>query len=236
MANLNPSQLPSIREDGGLFRELDVLERLRLGLPDGFEIFHEVTWHTIHEGNDRHGEIDIVVLSPAGDMLLMEVKAGSVLLREGGIFKRYGQQEKDVARQCRLQYAGMVARLKSAGIHPRLINCLVLPDYRIPAIAKSLFRCHVSMIWKIFQFVKFKKNGSAVSTAPASLALLLCLPAFTGEGNIARYGAEDAGLGQDRAHLRMPTRDADVLRSQVPGDPPGGGNQQDAGKGPYGTR
>jgi hypothetical protein len=133
MATLNPSQLPSLREDGGLFRELDVLESLRLGLPDDFEIFHEVTWHTIHEGNDRHGEIDIVVLSPSGNVLLMEVKAGSVLLREGGIFKRYGQQEKDVARQCRVQYAGMVARLKSAGIHPRLVNCLVLPDYRVPA-------------------------------------------------------------------------------------------------------
>jgi len=133
MAALIPSQLPSLREDGGLFRELDVLERLRLCLPDGFEIFHEVTWHTIHEGLDRHGEIDIVVLSPSGDMLLMEVKAGQVLLREGGIFKRYGQQEKDVARQCRVQYAGMVARLKSAGIHPRLVNCLVLPDYRVPA-------------------------------------------------------------------------------------------------------
>jgi hypothetical protein len=133
MATLNPSQLPSLREDGGLFRELDVLESLRLGLPDGFEIFHEVTWHTIHEGNDRHGEIDIVVLSPFGNMLLMEVKAGQVLLREGGIFKRYGQQEKDVARQCRVQYAGMVARLKAAGIHPRLVNCLVLPDYRVPA-------------------------------------------------------------------------------------------------------
>jgi hypothetical protein len=42
MATLTPSQLPSLREDGGLFRELDVLDRLRLGLPDGFEIFHEV--------------------------------------------------------------------------------------------------------------------------------------------------------------------------------------------------
>ncbi len=68
MATLNPSQLPSLREDGGLFRELDVLERLRLGLPDGFEIFHEVTWHTIHEGSDKHGEIDIVVLSPSDNV------------------------------------------------------------------------------------------------------------------------------------------------------------------------
>lgn len=132
MAKLSPSLIPSLREDGGLFRELDVLERLRLGLPDGFEIFHEVTWHTIHEGVDRHGEIDIVVLSPAGNMLLMEIKAGQVLLRDGCVFKRYGQQEKDVGRQCRVQYAGMVGRLKSAGIHPYLVNCLVLPDYHVP--------------------------------------------------------------------------------------------------------
>ena len=132
MAKLNPGQLPSLREDGGLFRELDVLERLRIDLPDGYEIFHEVNWHSIHDGVDRHGEVDIVVLSPDGNVLLMEVKAGQVLLREGGIFKRYGQQEKDVARQCRVQYAGMVARLKQAGLHPYLSNCLVLPDYQVP--------------------------------------------------------------------------------------------------------
>lgn len=42
MATLIPSQFPNLREDGGLFRELDVLERLRLGLPVGYEIFHEV--------------------------------------------------------------------------------------------------------------------------------------------------------------------------------------------------
>jgi hypothetical protein len=133
MATLTPSQLPNLRQDGGLFRELDVLERLRLGLPDGFEIFHEVTWHSVHEGIDRHGEVDIVVLSPAGNVLLMEIKAGQVLLREGGIYKRYGEQEKDVLRQCRVQYAGMVARLKQARLHPYLVNCLVLPDYKVPS-------------------------------------------------------------------------------------------------------
>ena len=133
MATLTPSQFPTLREDGGLFRELDVLERLRLGLPEGYEIFHEVSWHSVHEGVDRHGEIDIVVISPIGNVLLMEVKAGQVLLREGGIFKRYGSQEKDVLRQCRVQYAGMVARLKQAGLHPYLVNCLVLPDYQVPA-------------------------------------------------------------------------------------------------------
>ncbi len=38
---------PCLLEDGGLFRKLDVLERLRLGLPDGFGVFHELTWHCV---------------------------------------------------------------------------------------------------------------------------------------------------------------------------------------------
>ena len=50
------------------------------------KIFYEVTWHSVHEGIGRHGEVDIVVLSPTGNMLLMEIKTGQVLLREGGIF------------------------------------------------------------------------------------------------------------------------------------------------------
>ena len=132
MAKITPSQLPSLREDGGLFRELDVLERLRHGLPDGYEIFHEVTWHVVNNGVDQHGEIDIVVLSPSGNLLLMEVKAGPLLLRNGGLFKIYGQQKSDVLRQCRLQYTGMVSRLTEAGLHPYLARCLVLPDYQLP--------------------------------------------------------------------------------------------------------
>ena len=132
MALLHPSHFPDLREDGGLYRELDVLERLRLGLPDGYEAFHEITWHNVHEGRDRHGEIDIVVLSPTGGLLLMEVKAGDAILREGGIFKRYGNSERDVIRQCRVQYAAMVSRLKDAGLHPSVVNCLALPDYHLP--------------------------------------------------------------------------------------------------------
>jgi predicted RecB family endonuclease len=52
---------------------------LRIGLPEGYEIFHEVTWHSVHEGVGRHGEVDIVVLAPGGNVSLMEVKAGQVL-------------------------------------------------------------------------------------------------------------------------------------------------------------
>lgn len=131
MATLSPC-LTSVRDDAGLYRELDVLERLQDSLPDGFEIFHSVSWHLLQEqGGDRHGEIDLVVLSPAGNVLLMEVKAGDVILRNGDVFKLYRGKEHDVARQVRVQYSAMLNRLREANLHPYVTNCLVLPDYQI---------------------------------------------------------------------------------------------------------
>lgn len=131
MATLSPHLLPPLRTDAGRYRELDVLERLRDHLPDGFEVFHSVALHTLHHGRDRYGEIDIVVLAPNGNLLLMEVKAGDVVLREGGIYKLYGRRECDVARQSAVQRGAMQNRLQQAGIHPELISCLVLPDYAL---------------------------------------------------------------------------------------------------------
>ncbi len=133
MAILTPSYCANLRHDGGLQRELDVLERLTEGLPDAFEIFHEVTWHSIMNGEDRHGEIDIVVLSPNGNLLLVEVKAGDVLLRKGEMLKLYGKREKNVGKQSRMQYGAMVHRLKQAGLTPEVKHCVVLPDYLVPA-------------------------------------------------------------------------------------------------------
>ena len=82
MATLSPS-LNAIRQDTGLYRELDALERLQESLPAGYDIFHSVAWHSVENGQDRHGEIDIVVLGPTGHLLLMEIKSGGVQLRDG---------------------------------------------------------------------------------------------------------------------------------------------------------
>jgi len=102
MASLSPQLLPPLRTDAGRYRALDVLERLRDYLPDRFEVFHNIALHTVRGGRDAHGEIDVAVLSPDGSLLLMEVKAGPVVLHNGEIFKLYGDGECDVARQGRL--------------------------------------------------------------------------------------------------------------------------------------
>ena len=131
MATVSPNLLPPLRIDGGRFRELEVLERLRDYLPAGFDVFHNIALHTLSGGRDCYGEIDIAVLSPAGALLLLEVKAGAVVLRDGGIFKLYGDGESDVARQGRLQRVAMQRRLQEAGLDSTVMSGLVLPDYEL---------------------------------------------------------------------------------------------------------
>jgi Holliday junction resolvase-like predicted endonuclease len=133
MALLHPEITTDIRQDYGLFRELAVIERLQASLPANFEIFHSVSWFTVRQTHEQHGEIDIVVMSPSGSLLLIEVKAGEVTLRNGDIFKTYSEGERDVSRQCKTQYQVMINRLKAAKLHPFVAHCLVLPDYKIDA-------------------------------------------------------------------------------------------------------
>jgi superfamily I DNA/RNA helicase len=130
VACISPT-LDSIRYDAGFFREIDVLEKLQDTLPDGYEIFHSVTMHTLSGNAEHHGEIDLIVLGPSGAILLLEVKAGDVSLRDGGIFKAYRNQERDIVRQTQTQYAAMRNRLTAARLDAYVTNCLVLPDYRI---------------------------------------------------------------------------------------------------------
>ncbi len=134
MARISPT-LDSIRYDAGFFREIDVLEKLQNSLADGYEIFHSVAMHTLSGNAEHHGEIDLIVLGPSGAIVLLEVKAGDVTLRDGGIFKAYRDQERDIVRQTQTQYAAMRNRLTAARLDAYVTNCLVLPDYRIDSDA-----------------------------------------------------------------------------------------------------
>jgi len=131
MGTIFPHLLPPLHLDGGQYRELEILERLRDYLPAGFEVFHNVALHTLRGGRDAYGEIDVIVLAPNGAMLLMEVKAGAIVLRDGAIFKLYGDGACDVARQRHLQRVAMQNRLQEARLETTLISCLVLPDYTL---------------------------------------------------------------------------------------------------------
>lgn len=131
MARLVPSMSMLAPRSAGLAAELDIAQRLAAGLSDAFTLFHSVDWSSGSAAAERHGEIDVVVVNQAGDLMLIEVKAGDVELRSGGIFKRYGEHSRDVIAQVRLQYGSLRSRLKTAGLPVQLHSLLVLLDVEV---------------------------------------------------------------------------------------------------------
>lgn len=130
MAILFPS-LPDDIPASGFQRELDTLERLAMSLPDTYTLFHSVDWTITRETSDAHGEVDIVVMNAAGDLLLIEIKAGPVQIHPDRILKQYPGVLKRVDQQIRFGFSSLKARLKNAGLRVRLDCCLVLPDHRV---------------------------------------------------------------------------------------------------------
>jgi hypothetical protein len=137
MAHLFPTSLPDLRRDLGVYREHDVIDRLADSLPDGFEVYHSIPLHSMRNGRDQYGELDIVILSPTGAVLLAEVKAGALVERNGTLIKLYGSGECDVRRQSRLHGHAFLGRLRNAGIMAPVVSCLVLPDYTLSSAAPA---------------------------------------------------------------------------------------------------
>lgn len=131
MAALFPSISAWQHHNGGRYREVDTLNRLADSLSDAYSLFHNIDWAASGVSADFHGEIDIIVMNQCGDLLLMEVKAGSVELRSNGIYKKYGGGERRVDQQIKSQYSNLKARLQHAGLAAHLKYCLILPDYQI---------------------------------------------------------------------------------------------------------
>lgn len=131
MAHLCPSISPRLATTAGAYAELDLLQTLERGLSDAYTLFHSVDWSRGIGSGEQHGEIDIVVLNQSGDVLLMEVKAGSVEFRSDGIYKTYGTHDKDVTAQARLQFSALLTRMRDVGLDVQLRHLLVLPNVRV---------------------------------------------------------------------------------------------------------
>ena len=78
MARIHPSTPLHNPLTAGDYRERDILQILGDGLPANFDVFHNLPWSSMHQGNQHFGELDLVVISPLGHILLIEVKAGAI--------------------------------------------------------------------------------------------------------------------------------------------------------------
>src|SRR5574343_64803 len=100
MAIVHPAGWRELAATGAAQREIETLAQLADGLSDDYTIFHGVHWTRIHQG--RHaivGEIDFAIVGPTGKLLLVEQQSGFLAETPGGLVKRYGQKDKQVAMQ-----------------------------------------------------------------------------------------------------------------------------------------
>ena len=134
MARLHPSTPISGPLGAGDYRERDVLRMLASGLPDSFDVIHNLPWSSIHQGTQHFGELDLVVISPVGHVILIEVKAGSINEGTSALTKTYGGlgSDKDIGHQVRRQHSTLMQRMKDGDLpNVNIDTLLVLPDHAV---------------------------------------------------------------------------------------------------------
>lgn len=134
MARIHPST-PFIGPLGaGEYRERDILRMLASDLPDSFDVFHNLPWSSIHQGSQHFGELDLVVISPVGHILLIEVKAGAINEGAGALTKTYGGVggDKNIGHQVRRQHSTIMQRMRDGDVpQVNIDTLLVLPDHAV---------------------------------------------------------------------------------------------------------
>ena len=73
MARILPSLDSFQPANGGELAEHECLKLLRDNLPETYTVFHHLGWHTTKEGQDYFGELDVVVATPAGRVICLEI-------------------------------------------------------------------------------------------------------------------------------------------------------------------
>lgn len=132
MATLHPQIDNLLLTSSGAYRERDMLRLLESGLPDGYDVFHSIGFSTTHNDKQYYGELDVLVLTPAGHLIALEVKAGSITLTDEGLFKQYKTGLKNVHQQVNQQRGTWFTLLKNNGFSGvTLHHFLVLPDQLI---------------------------------------------------------------------------------------------------------
>ncbi len=139
MARILPDGWQEIAPTGAALREIETLRELEAGLSDRYTVYHGVHWSRVTQGTALYGEIDFVLVNPAGQLLIIEQKSGLLHETGQGLVKRYAQVEKNVPVQLARNRDGLLGRLIGAvGAERVKVEALLYcPDYtvRSPATA-----------------------------------------------------------------------------------------------------
>jgi hypothetical protein len=131
MAQIHPSFPLHAPATLGGYRERDILRLLEQGLDDRFDVFHNVPWSGMQGDQQSFGEYDFVIVSPGGQLLILEIKSGDVIESDVGLTKQYGRQgPKDIGHQMRRMHSSLLQRIDNGDLPQVHVGAmLVLPDY-----------------------------------------------------------------------------------------------------------
>ena len=131
MARIHPSFPLHAPATLGGYRERDILRLLEQGLDDRFDVFHNVPWSGMQGDQQSFGEYDFVIVSPGGQLLILEIKSGDVIESDVGLTKQYGRQgPKDIGHQMRRMHSSLLQRIDNGDLPQVHVGAmLVLPDY-----------------------------------------------------------------------------------------------------------
>ena len=133
MARIIPPDFNAPNQTGLHESERQTLEYLAEALPDSYTVFSNVMWARSHAHNTRFGEIDFAVVSPAGQLIVIEQKSGGMSVRDGHLYKRYGVTEKDAGQQLLRTISALkdVWQKQHLGESVAIDYLLFLPDYSL---------------------------------------------------------------------------------------------------------
>ncbi len=136
MAQIHPQGWRELDVTGAAQREIETLALLATALPDAYTVFHGVHWTNVERGYSAYGEIDFIILSPDGRLLLIEQKSGFLTETDEGLAKRYAGQEKPklVKNQILRTVAALQTAFRADGAPLGIDYLLYCPDYQVKRV------------------------------------------------------------------------------------------------------
>lgn len=121
--------------------EKETIGWLADALTDEYVVWAGVEWASRERnGVPIYGEIDLLVVGPSGNVVLIEQKNGALFVDDAGNLKKaYGTKEKSVGHQLRHSFTAFLRQWEDAyGKHepkPYLTTLMYLPDHRVENVA-----------------------------------------------------------------------------------------------------
>lgn len=131
--------------------EKDTIAWLADALTDDYVIWVGVEWASREQnGVPIYGEVDLLVVGPSGDVVLIEQKNGAVFIDDAGDLKKaYRNKEKSVGRQLRHSFSAFLKQWEAAygksAAKPYISSLVFLPDHHVQRI-ESLQVEHMQVV------------------------------------------------------------------------------------------